>query len=58
MTKDQQLWAGAVRLNLKGEVTERLPGGSASGGHAVVMADSGDVYLAQLDGRVQKFVRQ
>ena len=31
---------------------------SASGGHAVTVSDSGDVYLAQLDGRIQKFVKQ
>ena len=57
MTKDQRIWAGAVLLNLKGEVTGRLPGGSA-GGHAVAVADSGEVYLAQLRGKVQKFVKQ
>jgi hypothetical protein len=45
-------------LNLKGEVIGRLPNASASGGHAVAVADSGDVYLAQLSGKVQKFVKQ
>jgi DNA-binding beta-propeller fold protein YncE len=58
MTKDQRIWAGAVLMNLKGEVVGRLPGGSAAGGHAVAMSDSGDVYLAQLSGKVQKFVKQ
>src|SRR5579863_5743957 len=58
MTKDQQIWAGAVLLNLKGQVIGRLPNGSAAGGHAVAVAESGDVYLAQLSGKVQKFVRQ
>jgi hypothetical protein len=57
MTKDQHLWAGAVLLNLKGEVIGRLPIGSAPGGHAVAAADNGDVYLAQLSGKVQKFVK-
>ena len=57
MTKDQKLWAGAVLLNLKGEVLARLPGGTAAGGHAVAATDSGDVYLAQLSGKVQKFTR-
>ena len=58
MTKDQQIWAGAVLLNLKGQVIGRLPNGSAAGGHAVAVAESGDVCLAQLSGKVQKFVRQ
>jgi DNA-binding beta-propeller fold protein YncE len=58
MTKDQHIWAGAVLLNLKGEVIGRLPNGSAGGGHAVAASDSGDVYLAQLSGKVQKFVKQ
>jgi len=58
MTKDQRIWAGAVLLNLQGEVVGRLPAGSASGGHAVAVGDSGEVYLAQLSGKVQKFVKQ
>jgi len=58
MTKDEHIWAGAVLLNLKGEVIGRLPNGSAAGGHAVAATDSGDVYLAQLSGKVQKFVKQ
>jgi len=58
MTKDQQIWAGAVLLNLKGEVLGRLPNGSGSSGHAVAASDSGEVYLALLNGRVQKFVKQ
>jgi DNA-binding beta-propeller fold protein YncE len=58
MTKDQRIWAGAVLLNLKGEVVGRLPNGSAAGGHGVAVSGSGDVYLAQLSGKVQKFVRQ
>jgi DNA-binding beta-propeller fold protein YncE len=58
MTKDQHIWAGAVLLNLKGEVVGRLPNGTAAGGHGVAASDSGDVYLAQLSGKVQKFVKQ
>jgi hypothetical protein len=57
MTKDQRLWAGAVLLSLKGEVIGRLPIGGAPGGHAVAVSANGDVYLAQLNGRVQKFVK-
>ena len=58
MTKDQHLWAGAVLLNLEGQVVGRLPNGSAASGHGVAVSDSGDVYLAQLSGKVQKFVKQ
>lgn len=58
MTKDQHLWAGGVLLNLKGEVLGRLPNATAAGCHAVAVTDSGDVYLAQLSGKVQKFVRR
>jgi hypothetical protein len=57
MTKGQKIWAGAVLLNLKGEVLARLPGGTAAGCHAVATTDAGDVYLAQLSGKVQKFVK-
>ncbi|PYT17564.1 MAG: hypothetical protein DMG59_06990 [Acidobacteria bacterium] len=58
MTKDQHLWAGAVLLNLEGQVLGRLPNGSAASAHGVAVSDSGDVYLAQLSGKVQKFVKQ
>jgi|SRR5579863_6022522 len=58
MTKDQRIWAGGVLMNLKGEVTGKLPNAGASTGHAVAVSDSGDVYLALLNGRVQKFVKQ
>ncbi len=58
MTKDQHIWAGGVLLNLDGQVVGRLPNGSAAAGHGVAVSDSGDVYLAQLSGKVQKFVKQ
>jgi DNA-binding beta-propeller fold protein YncE len=58
LTKDDRVWAGGVLLNLQGEVVGRLPNANASGGHGVAVSDSGDVYLAQLDGRVQKFVKR
>ena len=58
LTGDQRVWAGGVLLNLKGEVVGRLPGGSAGGAHAVAVSGSGDVYLAQLSGKVQKFIPQ
>jgi DNA-binding beta-propeller fold protein YncE len=58
MTKDQHIWAGGVLLNLEGQVIGKLPGGSAASGHGVAVSDTGDVYLAQLSGKVQKFVKQ
>jgi DNA-binding beta-propeller fold protein YncE len=58
LTKDQQIWAGGVLLNLQGEVVGRLPNANASGGHGVAISESGDVYLAQLSGKVQKFVKR
>jgi 6-bladed beta-propeller protein len=58
LTKDQQIWAGGVLLNLQGEVMGRLPDASAAGGHGVAVSDLGEVYLAQLNGKVQKFVKR
>src|SRR3984893_19306849 len=58
MTKDQRIWAGGVLLNLEGQVVGRLPNGSAASGHGIAVSGSGDVYLAQLSGKVQKFVKQ
>jgi hypothetical protein len=55
MTKDQHLWAGGVLRDLNGKVLARLP--AAEGGHGTTVTDSGDVYIAQLSGTVQKFVR-
>jgi len=57
LTKDHLLWAGGVLMNLNGEVVGKVPGGTGAGGHAVVATAAGDVYLAQLNGRVQKFVK-
>ncbi len=56
MTKDQHLWAGDALFDLDGKLLGRLPG--APGGHGVVVTASGDVYLAQLNGTVQKFVKK
>ncbi|MCM3881071.1 MAG: peptidyl-alpha-hydroxyglycine alpha-amidating lyase family protein [Vicinamibacterales bacterium] len=54
ITKDGHIWTGAVLRDLSGNVVGRLTDGS--GAHGVGVADSGDVYLAQLSGVVQKFV--
>ena len=55
MTKDQHIWTGAVLRDLKGEVVARLPG--TPGGHGTTVTESGDVFIAQLSGMVQKFVK-
>jgi len=54
MTKDQRIWTGGVFRDLEGKALGRLPGNTA-GAHGVTVSDSGDVYLAQLSGVVQKF---
>ena len=56
ITKDQQIWTGGVLRDLEGKVVGTLPGNP--GGHGVAVTDSGDVYIAQLSGVVQKFVKQ
>jgi DNA-binding beta-propeller fold protein YncE len=55
ITKDQQIWTGGVLRDLEGKVLGTLPGNP--GGHGVAVTDSGDVYVAQLSGVVQKFVK-
>ena len=55
ITKDQRIWTGAILRDLEGRVLGRLPG--TTGGHGVAVTDSGDVYIAQLSGVVQKFVK-
>jgi len=58
MTKEQRIWTGGVLRDLDGKAIGRLSGPGTTGAHGVAVADSGDVYLAQLSGIVQKFVRQ
>jgi streptogramin lyase len=41
--------------NLAGEAVATLPGGN--GGHGMTVSGTGEVFVAQLSGRVQKFVR-
>ncbi len=54
MTKDERIWAGATLRDLEGRILGRLS--ATAGGHGIAVTDSGDVYLAQLNGVVQKFV--
>ena len=56
LTKDQRIWTGPVLRDLNGKVLGRLP--DTTGAHGAAIADSGDVYLAQLSGIVQKFAKQ
>jgi DNA-binding beta-propeller fold protein YncE len=58
ITKDQRIWTGGVLRDLSGKALGRLPGPGVAGGHGVTVTDSGDVYIAQLSGIVQKFVKQ
>ena len=54
MTEEQQIWTGGTLRNLEGVALARLPGGD--GGHGMTTTDTGDVFVAQLAGRIQKFV--
>jgi DNA-binding beta-propeller fold protein YncE len=57
-TKDDRIWTGGILRDLDGKVLGRLSGPGTTGAHGVAATDSGDVYLAQLSGVVQKFVKQ
>ena len=54
MTDEQQIWTGGTLRNLEGVAVATLPDGN--GGHGMTMTDAGEVFVAQLGGRVQKFV--
>jgi DNA-binding beta-propeller fold protein YncE len=58
ITKDQRIWAGGTLRDLDGRVLGTLPGPGTAGAHGVAVAESGEVYLAQLSGVVQKFVKR
>ena len=60
MTKDQHLWTGGVLRDLNGKAVGRLPkeAGGPGGPHGMTVSPSGDVYLGQLSGVAQKFVKQ
>jgi DNA-binding beta-propeller fold protein YncE len=55
ITKDQRIWTAGTLRDLNGKVLGTLPG--VPGGHGMAATDSGDVYVAQLNGVIQKFVR-
>ena len=56
MTSDQRIVSGAVVRDLNGQVIGRLPEALAS--HGAAVDASGNIYLAQLSGIVQKFVKR
>jgi DNA-binding beta-propeller fold protein YncE len=55
MTRDGRIVTGAVVRDLKGNIVVKLPDAAAAHGAAVDAA--GNIYLAQLSGVVQKFVK-
>jgi DNA-binding beta-propeller fold protein YncE len=60
ITKDQRIWTGGVLRDLDGKVLGKLPTdvGGAGGAHGIAVSDSRDVYVGQLSGVVQKFVKK
>jgi len=58
ITKDQRVWAGGTLHDLDGNVLGRLAGPGTAGAHGVAVTESGEVYLAQLSGVVQRFVKK
>ena len=54
MTEEQRIWAGGALRTRDGAVLADLAGGG--GGHGITVSHAGEVFVAQLDGRVQKFV--
>jgi DNA-binding beta-propeller fold protein YncE len=56
MTKDGRMVTGAVLRDLNGQVIGKLP--DAMGAHGAAVDAGGNIYLAQLNGTVQKFVKQ
>jgi DNA-binding beta-propeller fold protein YncE len=56
ITKDQRIWTGPVLRRLDGSVLGSLP--DSMGAHGAVVDAEGNIYLAQLTGVVQKFVKR
>jgi DNA-binding beta-propeller fold protein YncE len=56
ITPEQQIWIGTVLRDLSGKPIEKLP--ATANPHGAVVAPNGDIYLALLTGRVEKYVRQ
>jgi DNA-binding beta-propeller fold protein YncE len=66
ITKDQRIWAAGgdrvVILNLDGQVLTSLPPGNLPGqvsaAHGIAVSQNGEIYVAELNWRVQKFVKK
>ncbi|MEO8127695.1 MAG: peptidyl-alpha-hydroxyglycine alpha-amidating lyase family protein [Bryobacteraceae bacterium] len=60
ITSDQRIWTGGVLRDLQGKVQGTLPSevGGAGGAHGIAVSESGDVYIGQLSGVVQKFAKK
>lgn len=58
ITKDQRIWTGNVLRDLEGKELAKLPIDAGGGAHGIAVTDAGDVYVGQLSGVVQKFVRK
>ena len=54
VTQEQRIWAGGALRTLDGEILAELAGGG--GGHGMTVSHDGEVFAAQLSGRVQKFM--
>jgi hypothetical protein len=59
ITKDQHIWVGGFLYDLTGKPLGRLPfpNNAVGGGHGTAVTSSGDVYIAELSGVVEKFVK-
>jgi len=59
LTKDQHIWVGGFLYDLDGKALGRLPfpKGAVGGGHGLSVSDAGDVYVAELSGVVEKFIK-
>jgi DNA-binding beta-propeller fold protein YncE len=60
ITKDQKIWTGGTPRDLNGRALGTLPSevGNPGTAHQIAVSDSGDVYVGQLSGVAQKFVRR
>jgi DNA-binding beta-propeller fold protein YncE len=57
ITGDQHIWTGGVLRSLDGKPVDKLAG-EVPTAHGIAVGSSGEVYVAQLSGAVQKFVRK
>ena len=56
MTGDGRIVTGAVVRDLKGNIVVKLPDAAAA--HGAAVDNAGNIYLAQLTGIVQKYVKE